>query len=549
MVSGANDIRFRELKDTILQLNTTVSMQNNLLQSLQDQLDKKDAREQELQQIIKNLQAELDYFKAKLFGASSERRKDVFPGQLSLFDNPEDENPAVELPVEDIQVESHVRKRKPKATYDEMFASLDTITEYVDTLTNEQKLCPECGTSLVPIGHELIRTEIRFTPSKLERINYMATTYGCPKCNEEATEVGEGVFVKDEGLPALIPGSYASESLIAWTMYQKFANGMPFYRQSKDMEQYGASISRTTMADWSITCSQKYLRPVYDYFHRRLLQRAFLMADETTVQVLHEDGRRAQTKSYVWLMRTGEDGDHKIILYRYTPTRAGANAASFLEGIPQGTYLMVDGYQGYNKVKDVKLCNCWAHVRRYLLEAIPKGKERDYSEPAVQGVAYVDDLFRHEKRYREKGLSHKQIYSRRLKDEKPILEAFWSWFDRQNPIKGSRLDRAIKYISNRRDNLMTYLEDGRCSFSNNLSENSIRPFTVGRKNWLFSNSVDGADANAIIYTMVEMAKAYDLNVYRYLEFLLSRRPNKDMAEEELDQFAPWSELVREKCSK
>lgn len=555
MGTGANEIRFRELKDTISQLNTTVSMQNNLLNSLQEQLAKKDAREQELQQIIHNLQAQLDYFKAKLFGSSSERRRDVFPGQISLFqDAQEEEMPAVELPVEDIEVESHTRKRKKKATYDEMFAALPTHTEYVDTLTEEQKRCPECGTQLVSIGHELIRTEIRYTPAKLERIDYMATTYGCPVCNKEATEAGEGVFVKDEGTPALVPGSYASEPLVAWTMYQKFANGMPFYRQSKDMEQLGAVISRTTMAEWSIRCSQEYLRPVYDYFHRLLLKRSFLMADETTVQVLHEDGRRAQTKSYVWLMRTGEDGGHKIILYRYTATRAGSNAARFLEGIAKGTYLMVDGYQGYNKVPDVKICNCWAHVRRYLLEAIPKGKEHDYSHPAVQGVLYVDKLFRYEREYREKGLSYKQIYKRRLKDEKPILEAFWLWYDRQNPVKGDRLDRAIGYIKGRRANLETYLEDGRCSFSNNLSENCIRPFTVGRKNWLFCATVDGADANTIIYTMVEMAKAYNLNVFRYLEFLLSRRPSENMSDEELNESLRGEHLRRnsvvrdQKCS-
>ncbi len=272
------------------------------------------------------------------------------------------------------------------------------------------------------------------------------------------------------------------------------------------------------------------------------------MADETTIQVLHEDGRRAQTKSYVWLIRTGEDGDHKIILYRYTSTRAGDNAASFLNGIAKGTYLMVDGYQGYNKVKDVKLCNCWAHVRRYLIEAIPKGKEHDYTQPAVQGVLYIDKLFQYERSYREKGLSYKQIYQRRLKDEQPILEAFWSWYDLQNPMKGDRLDRAIKYIKGRRQNLMTYLEDGRCSFSNNLSENSIRPFTVGRKNWLFCDSVDGADANTIVYTMVEMAKAYDLNVCKYLEFLLSNRPSKDMEDAELEALAPWGAMAQEKCS-
>lgn len=133
---------------------------------------------------------------------------------------------------------------------------------------------------------------------------------------------------------------------------------------------------------------------------------------------------------------------------------------------------------------------------------------------------------------------------RRLKDEKPVIEAFLSWLDAQTPVKGSRLDQAVIYIRNRKDSLMTYLEDGRCSLSNNLSENAIRPITVGRKNWLFCDSVDGANASAICFTMIEMAKAYDLNVYKYLNFLLEKRPNARTAQKELEKLAPWNEEVQ-----
>ena len=199
-------------------------------------------------------------------------------------------------------------------------------------------------------------------------------------------------------------------------------------------------------------------------------------------------------------------------------------------------------------MKGVKLCNCWAHVRRYLLEAIPKGRENDYAEPAVQGVLYIDKLFMYERSYREKGLSHKQIYRRRLKDEKPVLEAFWSWFDKLRPVRGSRLDRAQKYIANRRANLQTYLEDGRCSFSNNLSENAIRPFTLGRKNWLFSDTPKGAESSAIVYTMVEMAKAHGLNIYKYLCYLLERLPSTKMTDTALAELAPWNKNVIADCS-
>ena len=287
---------------------------------------------------------------------------------------------------------------------------------------------------------------------------------------------------------------------------------------------------------------------MYDYFRRELLKRRFLMMDETPIQVLKEEGRRAQSKSYFWLIRTGEDGGKPIILYNYTSTRAGENAKQFLDGIEPGFYLMADGYQGYNKVKETKRC-CWAHIRRYLLEAVPKGREKDYSNPAVQGVLYCNKLFEYERIYREKGLSFKQIHNHRLKDQKPVIEGFLAWIKQVPPGSNGKLKKAITYIKNREEFLMTYLEDGRCSLSNNLSENSIRPVTVGRKNWLFSDTPDGASANALYLTIVEMAKAYDLNLYEYLKYLLENRPNKDMPDDELAKLAPWSEDVQGKCNK
>lgn len=257
---------------------------------------------------------------------------------------------------------------------------------------------------------------------------------------------------------------------------------------------------------------------------------------------------RLQSKSYFWLIRTGEDGLNPIVLYNYTPTRAGENAKQFLKGMEPGFYLMADGYQGYNKVKETMRCCCYAHIRRYLLEAIPEGHEKDYSNPAVQGVLYCNKLFEFERSYKEKGLSFKQIYNRRLKDQKPVIEGFLVWLKQVNPGSNSKLKKAITYIRNREDFLMTYLEDGRCSLSNNLSENSIRPVTVGRKNWLFSDAPDGATANARYLTIVEMAKAYNLNLYEYLKYLLEHRPNKDMKDNELAKLAPWNAEVQEKCS-
>ena len=205
--------------------------------------------------------------------------------------------------------------------------------------------------------------------------------------------------------------------------------------------------------------------------------------------------------------------------------------------------------KGYNKVKETKRCCCWAHIRRYLLEAIPKGQEKDYSNPAVQGVLYCNKLFEYERTYKEKGLSFKHIRNRRLKDQKPVIEGFLAWIKQINPGSNEKLGKAVTYIKNREDFLMTYLEDGRCSLSNNLSENSIRPVTVGRKNWLFSDTPDGASANALYLTIVEMAKAYELNLYEYLKYLFEHCPNRNMADDELAKLAPWNEDVQERCGK
>lgn len=310
----------------------------------------------------------------------------------------------------------------------------------------------------------------------------------------------------------------------------------------KDWKQYGAAITRATMANWVIHNSEAFFLPMYEYFHRKLLERGFAMADETPLQVLHEPGRRAQTKSYMWLFRSGEDGGQPIVLYKYSETRAGDNAVDFLHGFKG--YLMCDGYSGYNKVPDAKRTACWAHIRRYLTDAIPKGKELDYAQPSVQGIMYINQLFHLEDVIKAKYTSFDAIKKARLEKEKPIVEGFLSWLDNQSPVRGSRMDKAVTYIQNRRPYLATYLEDGRCSFSNNLSENAIRPFTVGRKNWLFCDTPNGAQASAIVYTMVEMAKANGVNVYHYLTYLLEKLPNDRMSDEELELLAPWNENVK-----
>ena len=193
----------------------------------------------------------------------------------------------------------------------------------------------------------------------------------------------------------MIPESYASESVVAWAMHQKYQNGLPLKRQEEDWKQLGVPLSRATLANWIIYCAENYLRHVYDYFHRQLLKRKYLMADETRVQVLNEPERNPETDSWMWLFRSGEDGLPPILLYHYTETEGKVPCSIFPTGF--GGYLETDGYQGYNNLPDIKRCSCWAHVRRYFTDAIPKGKEYDYSLPAVQGVQFCSKLFDYER--------------------------------------------------------------------------------------------------------------------------------------------------------
>jgi transposase/uncharacterized coiled-coil protein SlyX len=544
-MSGANDIQLRELKDTILQLNKTISTQNTLILSLQKSIDESNARVSEKDQVIANLQAQLEYLKTKLFGSTSEVRKNVFPGQLSIFDTEDDsEKDAVPVEPEFIEVKSHNRSRKPKATYDEIFENIKTTQVMVDELPEDERICPECGSLMEPVGKKTIRTEIVYHKASLERIEYVANSYRCPNAYKEA----ETPFLHDQCKPALIEGSYVSSGLAAHVMYYKYVLACPLYRQEQDFLHLGARISRSTMAKWIITSSQKYLVHMYEFLHRKLCERQFLMADETPIQVLKEPERRPQSKSYVWVFRTGEDQGIPIVLFHYTPTRKGANAAEFLSNATEGYFLMTDGYKGYNKVPDANRCACWAHIRRYWLKAIPKGHEQDHTHPAVQGLLYCDKLFRYERQYKEKGLSVKQIYKRRLKDQEPVIDAFLSWVDGLTPKTGDGIIKAINYTNGCRPYLKNYLKNGACSLSNNLSENAIRPIVMGRKNWLFSDTQDGADASMVIYSLIETAKENGINPEKYLEYLLENRLSAEMSDEELERFAPWDESTREQCA-
>lgn len=304
MSESAKDIQLLELKDTIAQLNNLIKNQSEIMAGLQKTIDN-------LRLELSNKQSELDYCKAKLFGASSEKSKTPFTGQLNLFGDMEDDRTPELIEAEDIEVTAHKRTRKKKATYEELFGSLTVRQVKLDNLKPEELICPNCGDKMAAIGTEVVRTEVIFHPETLERVEYIATTYECPSC--KLTE--NPYFIKDNDAKPLVPHSYVSASLATHVMYSKFINVMPYHRQEKDFfTQYGIKISRGTMAHWTIFCAKNYFAPMLDYFHRCLSKRKYLCADEAPIQVLKEKDRRPQTKSYIWLFRSGDDGMAPIII-------------------------------------------------------------------------------------------------------------------------------------------------------------------------------------------------------------------------------------------
>ena len=256
MASSAKDIQLRELKDTVSQLKTMISEQTELIQSLRLIIDEKSRHE-------KALQEQVDYLTKKLFGSSSERRSDNIPGQQNLFDEAEMEQDPSQLEEETV-IREHTRKKK--ATHEDLFKGLK-VEKVVIPLPEEEQICPVCGTQMVLIGEEYVRRELEFIPATCKVIEYYSQSYGCPSCKEGFGDTEKPVIVKSQVPAALVGKGPASASAVAWTMYQKYANGLPLYRQEKDWKQYGVQISRTTLANWIIYCSQNYFQPMYDYFH------------------------------------------------------------------------------------------------------------------------------------------------------------------------------------------------------------------------------------------------------------------------------------------
>lgn len=493
----------------------------------------------ELNGTIASLNETVEYLKKKIFGRTSEKTPDPNQLTLDIFNEAEKEaDPALPEPTEGDLVQFTKGKGRRKDR-DSILKDIP-VTEVVCKV--EDRICPECGSEMIYIGKQFVREELVVIPAKLKRVKYFEEVYKCPSCSDDETDY----IVEAEPPLPLMKHSLASPEAVAYIMYKKYAVYVPLYRLEKEYAQMGAYISRGVMANWITHCSLKYFKPLYDLIHTELLSRDILHGDEVPCQVLKEPGKTPQSKSYMWVFLTGNDGLPGITLYNYKPGRKGEYAKEFLKGF-RG-YLHCDGYQGYNGLNEIVRVGCIAHVRRYFFEAIPSKKEPDAPKaPAETGVEYLNKLFMLERSY--KGLAPDVIKQKREEEETPILEEFFAWLDTLSPRGGSRLEKAVNHARNQKQNLLNYLKDGRLEISNNAAERRCKSYVMGRRNFLFHDQVDGAEASAIIYSLVETAKMNGLNIYSYLKTVLTHMPGRIKRSEGIDDLLPWSDFIQESCPK
>ena len=431
-------------------------------------------------------------------------------------------------------VPQHERKKRSQA---EMLNGLPE-EEVLLELPEDQLVCGKCGGKMKPIGKKFLRHEMQIIPKQMKLLAYYAVTYACNSC-EKDTGFAHIVIVKPP-VP-LMKYSLASPSTVAYIMTQKYVDGLPLARQEKIWAREGIFLSRATMANWVTQCSQSWLKPLYKHMKQELLTHSVIHADETVVQVLKEDGKPATSESRMWLYASAALIRHQVRLFEYQPHRSGKRPVAFLNGFTSA--LVTDGYQGYELLTKITHCGCWAHARRKWREAMPEGATVKTSKAAV-GFQYCTKLFSLEKKYIYADEKNRKDYRQDV--VWPLLEEYFAWLKTLHPEKGSKLEDAVRYSLNQKQALCAFLDYGDVPISNNLAENAIRPFVIGRKNWLFCNSVKGAESSAIVYSLVETAKANGIDPYEYLLLVLSLLPQlcKSPAHEKLETLMPWHPMVR-----
>ena len=323
--------------------------------------------------------------------------------------------------------------------------------------------------------------------------------------------------------------------MLAFIATQKYCDALPLYRQSEIFKRIGIELDRSNLANWMVKCGE-LIQPFINLLHEQLLERPLLHMDETTLQVLNEPGKQAQSKSYLWLMASF--AEQPIILYHYDPSRNQDIPKQVLSESIHA--LMVDGYQGYQLACDdysIQRLGCWAHARRQFVEAKKLQAQGKTGKPD-QALAFIQKLYAIEQKIKDDPPDKRK--EARQQQAKPIMDKIETWLQKSLPHVPPKtaLGKALHYLCNQWDCLVGYLDDGVYPIDNNLAENAIRPFVVGRKNWLFANSQAGAKASANLYSLIQTAKANGLNPYEYLKQVFKELPNAATVDE-IEKLLPW----------
>lgn len=407
-------------------------------------------------------------------------------------------------------------------------------------LSPEKQVCECCDGKLHEFGEEMTE-RLTLIPAQYKVIQHVRQKYVCRTCDK---------FTVAEGPKSLIPGSsYSSPEFLADVAVKRYQFGLPYYRQETIFNHAGLPFNRTTLANLMIGCVDK-LQPLYAVLKSELRNQDIVHADETSFQVLKEENRTPQSNSYAWLYRSAANANKPIVIFEYQATRSGNHPVRFLTGDDNDRfsgYLSTDGYSGYNNICGVTRVGCMAHVRRKFDEALkilPTGTENSYAHQAMRSIG---SLYAIERKISDQPPEVK--YKIRQAESLPILHEMKQWLDKLYPdvVPKSLLGKAINYALSQWSFVSKYVEDGRLAIDNNIAEREIKAFVIGRKNWLFADSTDGAEANAVMYSLVQTAIANGIEPYKYLCHVFERMPYMKNSRD-VESLLPWNVKFTEKES-
>lgn len=391
----------------------------------------------------------------------------------------------------------------------------------------------------------LAEYELKYQPAKLYVEEHITYSYVCKeRCEDEDTTTN---IVSTKAPKTLLNKSMASNEILSHVISLKYLYALPLHRQETYFKMLGLSLSKQTLSNWIVGAANEF-KPVYKIMHEELLKRDYVQADETTLTILDKTGAESRTNHYMWLYKSGTNID-PIILYEYQKTRSGANPKNFLTGF--NGYLQTDGYSGYNKVEDVELFYCLAHIRRKFHDIIkPLSEEARKKSLAYKAFMYCEKLYKIEMELRENYSKHEDYfkirYKIRLEKSSPMIDEFIAFLDENipNSLGESAVGKALVYAKNHMPSFKTFLKDGALEIDNNASERAIKSFVIGRKNWLFCKNKNGAESSSIIYSIIETAKSNNLMVEKYLLFLIDTLSILETYDKsKLMEAMPWSKTL------